>query len=302
MQNRSAITSSIELVSALKMLVEAYEEVSVVKMQKSRSSVLSTRDFILGLSDVFGDVRYSFESEVKRLLEKEKKEAAKISFKTGLKNNKRVSVLLSANAHLYGDVVKKVYHLFMDNISQIETDIVIVGRIGKSLYDASERKKEYTYFDLPDEEVTLENLQSIVSYISKYEYVDVYYGQFVNVISQISVSSSISGEHPLDLHSEQAQKARFDSAGRAEYFDFEPSFDKIYFFFENQVFFSLFKQTVHETELARLASRINAMEGALIHIEKTERELFSQKRRLKKMTDNRKKIETLSGMRLWNSN
>lgn len=293
MQNRSTIISSIELVGALKMLVESYEEISVVKMQKSRSSVLSTRDFLSGLSDVFKDVRYSFESEVKRLLEKEKKEVAKISFKTSLKNNKRVSVLLSANAHLYGDVVKKVYYLFLDNTSKIETDIVIIGKIGKSLFDASERKKEYAYFDLPDEKVTLENLQAVVAHISKYEYVDVYYGQFVNVISQIPVSSGISGEHPLDLHSEQARKA--------EYFDFEPSFDKIYFFFENQVFFALFKQTVHETELARLASRVNAMEGALTHIEKTEKDLVSQKRRLKKMIDNRKKIETLSGMSLWNN-
>ena len=87
-------------------------------------------------------------------------------------------------------------------------------------------------------------------------------------------------------------------ASYTKYF-FEPSLAVILEFFESQVLTSDFKQTVHEGELARLAGRIRAMEEMLSNIEDKQKELGMQALRLKKSTDNKKRIESLAGMFLW---
>ncbi len=78
-----------------------------------------------------------------------------------------------------------------------------------------------------------------------------------------------------------------------DYF-FEPSLRKILEFFETSVFTSLFTQTVHEAELARLASRIKAMEEALGNIEKTEGQLNAEMRRIDKALQNKRQLDTIS--------
>jgi F0F1-type ATP synthase gamma subunit len=80
---------------------------------------------------------------------------------------------------------------------------------------------------------------------------------------------------------------------------FEPSLEKVLNFFESQVFASLLKQTVHEGELARLASRVKSMETALVNIEKEEKMIKAEARKLKKNTENKKRTESLAGIALW---
>jgi F0F1-type ATP synthase gamma subunit len=70
-------------------------------------------------------------------------------------------------------------------------------------------------------------------------------------------------------------------------------------FFENHVFTSMFKQSIHEGELSRLASRARAMEAAIVNIEKTEASLKSESRKIKKQADNKKRLESIAGMAFW---
>jgi len=88
--------------------------------------------------------------------------------------------------------------------------------------------------------------------------------------------------------------------GQKEYdFIFEPSLEKLLNFFETQVFSSLFKQTVTEAELARLASRIKAMEQAIVFITTRMENLSSAQRRAKRNLENRKQLERVAGISLW---
>jgi len=70
-------------------------------------------------------------------------------------------------------------------------------------------------------------------------------------------------------------------------------------FFETQIFATLFRQTVHESELARYASRVNAMEESLQFIKRRQKELQDAKKRFTRASQQKKQLERLSGMRLW---
>jgi hypothetical protein len=59
---------------------------------------------------------------------------------------------------------------------------------------------------------------------------------------------------------------------------------------------NLFSQTLLENQLARHASRVNAMEEALLHIETESKKLNQIKVRMKHLMQNKKQLETVSGV------
>lgn len=290
MQYRSRIVSDLELLATFKLLAEAYEEIAVIRMQRVRSSVLSTRHFLQLLSDVFIDVKSSYKREIAEFLAKNKKATGKLSFSTIAKNGKTVSVFLSANGKLYGDILTRSFNLFYDTVQKTSTDVVVIGKVGREFYELQPDKKQYKYFDLADQKITPEDLGEIVPYLINYEKVNIFYGRFANVINQVAAVSNVSGEEELLSHEEIKRSYKFL---------FEPSLPIILNFFEKQVFISFFKQTIHESELARLASRIKAMENALDNIEKSEGGMRIQARKLKRIVDDSKQQQRFSGISLW---
>jgi ATP synthase F1 gamma subunit len=291
MYNKYAIAEELAMVSTFKMLAQAYEEIAVIKMQRVRSSVLSTRQFLDALSLVFSEVKSSYKGEILQFTTKKKKKKNFNPLKLLSKKNKTVAVLLSSNTTLYGDIINRVYRLFVEEIKKGDYDIVIVGKHGKQLFDGENLGKKYTYFEIPDEGVSFEQLKPILSFVLEYEKVNMYYGKFSNVITQTPTVSNVSGE---DLATEKQD----DQKSKVKYI-FEPTLEKIYELFENQVLVALFKQTVHEAELSRLASRITAMEQALGNIDKNELDLHAESRRVTKLLANKKQIDTFSGLSLW---
>jgi len=103
---------------------------------------------------------------------------------------------------------------------------------------------------------------------------------------------NVSGNQELELDGKKRE---------VMHFLFEPSLEKILAFFETQIFTSMFKQTVHESHLSLFASRINAMESALQNITSQLIILGSEKRRTKKLMDNKKQLERVAGRLLWAS-
>lgn len=306
MQNKYKLKSEIEAVKGLRLLAQAYEEIAVNKMQRVRSSVLSTREFLDKLSEVFTDIKSSYKREIARFLEKKKKvkSGGEVSLvrqgriSPALKNGKTLSIFVSSNAKLYGDIILKVFRLFMDDLKKDVTDVMIVGAYGKELFEAQKTGKQYAYFTLSDKNVTLEELKPIMEYIAPYEGVRVYYGKFLNVVMQEPVQTSVTGEEEL-AEKEAQEQGENQKEKKRTLFGFEPSLEHILNVFETQVLLSLFKQTLHESELSRLASRITSMEEALGNIDKRQKELGYIKRRFKQLIENKKQIETLSGISLW---
>ena len=59
---------------------------------------------------------------------------------------------------------------------------------------------------------------------------------------------------------------------------------------------NLFAQTLLENQLARHASRVNAMEEALGNIEEEGKKLNQEKTRMRHLLQNKKQLETISGV------
>ncbi len=294
MQNKQDLSSEIELVSTLKVISQAYQEISVMRMQKIHSAVIKTREFLESLAEVFYDVKKSYDQYLKDQMSTNKSKED-ISLLTLLpKNGKSISIFISSNEKMLGDVTLKVFNAFANHVRKTETDIMILGRIGRQMYKESGIGKPIIYLEISDNIVKPEDMKRIGYYIVNYSKIDVFYGKFESIVNQNAVKANLSGENPFsELETEQ------DKNKKATYFLFEPSVEKIMQFFETQVFTSLFKQTFNESQLARHASRINAMEEALINIDKSSSKLGWEKKKIKKFEINKGQAERMSGMSVW---
>ncbi len=294
MAQRKVILEDLEALSSLKELAESYEEIAVIRMQKLKDSVLRTRNFLADISDVFVDLKASHLREIAELLEKRRKDNANLPPELQ-KKGKLLMVYLSSNTKFYGAITQKTFRLFLNDVrkpSENPPDVVVIGKVGKELYDAIETHTQYEFFDLPDNNVDIEYIKKLVNKFLQYEKVLIYYGKFGNVVKQIPFSTSITGDDIFETEIPTPTP-------REDRFIFEPILEKIFHFFETQIMANLFGQTLLENQLARHSSRVNAMEEALIHIEEESKKLTLIKNRLRQQTENIKQLETISGMALW---
>ncbi len=291
MPQRKKVLEDLEALNTLKNLAESYEEVAVVRMQKIKDSVLKTRDYLSDLSDVFVDLKASYEREVKELIAK-RKNGDKAVLPLLHKNGKTVYVYLSSNGRLYGSVTQKTFRLFAQDLRKTDADIIIVGSAGKEMYDTSTIKKPYQYVDIPDTSVDIQHIKEMMTKLLPYEKVFVYYGKFGNVVTQSAIASSISGEDIFETEI-------LSPTPREDKFIFEPTLEKIFHFFETQIMANLFSQSLLENQLARHASRVSAMEEALGNIELEAVKLNQIRARIKHQLQNKKQLETIGGLALW---
>lgn len=288
MSDERTIEAEIDQVQALHTLVTAYEEIASIRMKKTRDSVLMNRQFQDAVSNVFEQVRASYAHQVMELAKsREGRGAKKITFLAH--NGKTVALLLSANTGLYGDIVKKTFDLFTKEIRQGVSEATIVGRQGLSQFLAEEPDRPYTYFDLPDYTVTSEQVTEIIKHIVQYEEIHVYFGKFISVLTQKPSTLSISAEIELA-----------EGKGREPVkYIFEPTLEQILMFFETEIFASLFEQTVRESQLAKFASRVLAMDRASENIKENLTKLNFRKLRIAHRVANRKQLESLASTHGW---
>jgi F-type H+-transporting ATPase subunit gamma len=159
------------------------------------------------------------------------------------------------------------------------------------MYEQQSEKPPYMYFEIPEANVTIEDLKPVVFNLLNYEKVNVYFGKFENILNQNPTVMNVTGDQTMD-----------DKPSSEDYPDdflFEPSLDKILNFFEVQIFTTLFKQTIYESQLSQFASRITAMETALQNIEENSTKLNADSRRFRRLEYNRKQLGAIAGISLW---
>ena len=294
MAQRKLILEEIEALNSIKDLAESYEEIAAIEMQKIRDSVLKTREYLVDISDVFVDLKASYVREVRDLLERRKK-GDKNLLPILQKKGKNLMVYLSSNGKLYGAVTQRTFKLFAEDVKKPQwanADLVIIGSAGKEMYEGAHIVRPFVYFEIPDTKVEISHIKKLMQKFLQYETVHVYYGKFGNVVKQTPVTTSITGEDIFE-------NENLTPIPREDRFIFEPSLEKIFHFFETQIMTNLFSQTLLENQLARDVSRVNAMEEALINIEEQTAILNRIKNRLRHVLQNRKQLETISGMFLW---
>ncbi|MBI1863575.1 F0F1 ATP synthase subunit gamma, partial [Candidatus Microgenomates bacterium] len=128
--------------------------------------------------------------------------------------------------------------------------------------------------------------------ILNYEKVIVYHGEYQTILHQGITVSNITGQALFEQGNAPVREADYQ-------FYFEPSLETILSFFETQIFANLFKQTLDESQLARNASRVKAMEQTMNNLADEDRRLKILQRKLNRKIDNKKQIDRYAGSRLW---
>jgi len=285
---KKEIDRETDFLVTLRTILETYEEIAATKMARLRSSVLASRDFLLGINEVFQQVKFSYKNQIDRLLKIKKiKDPSKLTFIK--RNGKTLYVFISANTGLYGNIIKKTYDVFADSLKKIPGDVVIIGKLGLEIFNADKIAASLTYFDCPDDKIDNAILKRIVEHIIQYEKVLVFYAHFNNVISQDPIVTSISGD-PLPSEKEGVPPAN--------YF-FEPSLEKIMEFFEKEILGSIFQQTIFESELAKFAARMVALDQASGNTKIRLKQVMIQKEMIKHQETNRRQLEKFASVRFW---
>jgi len=262
-----------EGLTGLKSLVETYEEIAAGQMQKVRTAVLTAREFLQGLAEIFGEVKSNYKTS--RIV------------KTG----QTVAVWISANAGLYGDIVGRSFDLFVDYVNTNQAEAVVVGRLGTKMMADRLPKTLYNYYDLEDDRVEVEDLALMMRYLLQFRKIVVFYGQFKSLVNQVPAATSVSGDD-IQIPNPKSQIPK-------NLYLFEPKVGEVLEFFEGQMLTTMFEQTVHESQLAKFASRLMSLDGAVENIDKKVRQLNQAGLRLKHRTDGRKQLNRIAGMSLW---
>jgi len=286
MIDERALIEEIGRISALQTLVRAYGEIAAIRMRKTRTSVLSNREFMDQLNSVFEDVRASYAQEVAALAQKTKG-PAQVTFLAH--NGKTVSVLISANTGLYGEIVQSTLKLFLEEVRLNTSEVSIVGRHGLSLFLSEEPNRPYSYFDLPDDRIESDNLEQIIKHIVQYSEIHVFYGKFHSVITQKPEKLEVSAE--ISLTAATNQKPR--------HYLFEPTLEGVLTFFETEIFATNFEQVIREAQLAKFASRVVAMDRADENTKEEIVRLNFENNRLRHRSINKKLLNTISSLVAW---
>lgn len=287
MTSKKEVNSELDYLISLREILETYEEIAAGRMARMRSSVLKSRDFLLEINDIFQQVKSSYKNEVDLLMKRKKiKDPKKLTFLN--RNGKSLCVLISANTGLYGDIVRKTYEVFLENVKKEKCDVVIIGKLGLQLFEAEKINAAITYFDFPDDRIDKEILGKISAHIIQYQKVLVFYEEFKSLISQEPIITNISGD-PLSSALSHPQ---------IKYF-FEPSLEKIMAFFEQEIVASIFQQTIMESELAKFASRMIALDEASENTKNRVKQVSFQKQRIRHRDINKQQVEKFSSIMLW---
>ncbi|MBU1132716.1 MAG: F0F1 ATP synthase subunit gamma [Patescibacteria group bacterium] len=284
MKRDKAIEQEIDSMRGLLSLVEAYQEIAAVRMRKVKKSVLSRREFMQGLNEAFGYIAFSYKVYRESLGETMKGTILNT-------NGKTISVLLSSNTGLYGDVIRKTFELFEKDLKGKETDIVIVGRMGKRFYDSSGMKKTYIFFEMTDKGIDEENIKGLLDSVIDYSNVNVYHGVFKSILAQTPDKTNITGE---------VLKIEEGLSGYDARFLFEPSVERVAEHFEKQILSLLFEQVVFESGLSKFASRMVSLDQAAENIDDRLEKLDFVKKKTKHKDINSSLQSSIFGGILWN--
>jgi len=289
MLNFRDINVEITRLGDLKILVETYKLIASSTMQKIRNSVLQNRAFYIGLDRISQEVEHAHQKELARLRRSQKRRNDRMAPNATSSGKKRLSIFLSANTGLYGDIIAKTFGFFVEELKKNPADIVVVGRIGKSLMEEFLPERKFVYFDFPDDRIDMPALKKIIDFTAQYDHAYAFYGRFRSFLTQEPVVSSVLGEEVVSV----------TGTGEGTRYLFEPSLEVVVAFFEKEIFALLLEQVFNESRLAKLASRMMLLDRSSQHIEKSERRAHMLRQHIHHEFLNKKQLNAIAGVSLW---
>ncbi len=297
MYTDTGLKEEINITNILQSLFEAYEEVSVMQMKRIRDRVINARSFVDDVHEVYSQTKDIYSYRLIKKLMKNGQKVTNLSFSTIKKNGKRLKIFISPSERFSGNIGFEVFERFYEDLKarNFMDDVAIIGFLGKQMLSTRNKDLKYKYLDIK----TLKGdpFDNFIADVTEYETIDVYFGRFVNLLKQVPDT--------IDLM-EGTQVDRSDNAGKkvvkvptVDYL-FEPSIEGVMHFFEAQMIKAFFKQYLYESELARLGSRMSAMEIANQNAKDTLKKLEQRRIILDKVETNKRQLEQIAGLSLFN--
>ncbi len=253
----------------IRFVTSALFEVSAEKIDRLRSSFERNASFYKEIDNLYKYV----------------KQAALSRNQLPKKSNgsqQKISIAFTSNSRFYGSVNTDVMNSYIKNIDNTDSDYMVIGRMGEFfMRNFSDIGKRVSFLSFKKDDPTPEETHTFLEKISVYGQVYVFYSTFINIFTQ-KVST-------LDIAHTPAPDSSENKKDSVDYI-FEPELPQILAFFETRVRYLLFQRIMLESELARTAARLIAMNKAqdradsalttLQHLLKRDAETFNDARLL----------------------
>jgi F-type H+-transporting ATPase subunit gamma len=283
MINIKDIDEEMKQASSLKELTQVYGEIASTRMKKIRGFVIRNREYLGSIKSIFEDTLSAFSNKLSEMISKGKlKSGGNVTFLAH--NGKSVSVLISSNTGFFGNIVNETFLKFISEIRKTDTEVTIIGKVGRSLFLEAEPKRPYVFFDLADFGIDNQKLTEVIRHLVQYTQINIYFGKYQSVVRQMPDVQTINAGTQVSANATKAQ---------VQYI-FEPSVEDILMFFETQIFASIFDQSIRESQLAKFASRILAMDSASQNVDKRLSELHLKKLNFMHKLSNDRQLNSLS--------
>jgi len=284
MPQRNDLTETIAITSQLLPVVEANQEIAVMRIAQVRNKVLATRAFEEGLSSIYSSVV----SSNQQMLAKTKR--------AQFKKKESAAILLATNERLTGNITAKTADQFIDfTASHAASDVIIIGQVGREMWQHRRVGSPFFFFDLPEQSVSMHQIQPLLQQLLQYQELTVFYPRYTSVVTQAPTIRSLGSVIESTTQVSAARQPEFTQ------YLFEPSLKKVVKFFNDQIFSIVIKQLFEEAELATLGSRITAMENSAFNIRNSLDTLIHLEQQHKRRVNNNRQRERLAGMQLWHT-
>lgn len=229
---------------SMKSVSGAYAEAATSKLKRIRGEI---------------ETNISFASELAELFAMVKSQAKKQLVKTKTKKQSCLNILLTSSHKFYGRVEHPLMRYYMESINKLITTLpnytiekMVVGGTGDKFLSHYFAKKDYQSMVFNNDIPNAQELLTLSKIVQSYEIVYIYHVHFKNLLVQIPIASDIN----------QSMVFTKNVTPKDMNHIVEPEISKMLVFFETQITQLLVNRTFLESELARTANRMIAMDEA----------------------------------------
>jgi ATP synthase F1 gamma subunit len=282
------INEQAQQLEELRGIVETYESVAALYIRRSKKSVVNARLYYDGLRGIYAEILEAHRADLADM-PKPRSLVERIAQTVAKRNKREAALLLSVNTGLYGDIVQHTLNAFVHYVSSHKTDIVIAGKRGALLFEKRMPNAPYQFLPLADSIISAEDIITASAFLAHYQHVRIFHGKFQSLITQIPAETALGRE------SAPIEKPRISkSAEMPVLYLFEPSLSEIVTFFKNEIFNSLVQQTMQESHLAKLGSRLNLLDKATDRVHTTLGSVKLLQQKYIHREKNKKQMETVT--------
>lgn len=258
----------------LKTVTAAFGDISALRIQSLREAFEQNSLFYEQVSQLYHSITLS--ANIHKYITDKKKNKSVYKPKT-------LRVALTSNHRFYGTSNRDVMDRFFEESTVIDEDRLIIGLTGKDFASGKIGFPAYNMIVFQNDNPPKIEVEAVLNLSRPYDRVFVYYPRFVNMITQ-KVDRVDIAYSPKDVGGKYQQIK----------FIFEPELPKILDFFEQHIRTLLFNRVILETQLARTATRLLAMDTAERNASDLIKGAGSNLRKAKQSLVNRRLLETFT--------